>query len=120
MNPSSRWLKPVAAVPREQLLLLRPGAPRHKSIISQSAIASRTCPALTPHLNKELEKHARSLLLHGNHLLVSLSCSAASLHHDIPPHQHHDRGSSTNKRFALFFFFLPSSFSPSPALFGSS
>lgn len=29
-----------------------------------------------------LQKHARLLLLHGNHLLVSLSCSAASLIHN--------------------------------------
>lgn len=32
-----------------------------------------------------LQKHARLLLLHGNHLLVSLSCSAASLIHNISP-----------------------------------
>lgn len=32
-----------------------------------------------------LQKHAHLLLLHGNHLLVSLSCSAASVIHNIPP-----------------------------------
>lgn len=32
-----------------------------------------------------LQRHAHSLLLHGNHLLVSLSCSAASVIHNIPP-----------------------------------
>lgn len=32
-----------------------------------------------------LQKHAHSPLLHGNHLLVSLSCSAASVIHNIPP-----------------------------------
>lgn len=32
-----------------------------------------------------LQKHAHSLLLHGNHLLVSLSCSAASVIDNIPP-----------------------------------
>lgn len=47
------------------------------------------------------------LLLHGNHLLVSLSCSAASVIHNIcpPPHttplspqQHQDRCGSTGKQ----------------------
>lgn len=59
-----------------------------------------------------LQKHARLLLLHGNHLLVSLSCSAASLIHNISPplpapRQHQDGCSSINKQSA-------SSFSPSP------
>lgn len=33
-----------------------------------------------------LQEHARLLLLHGNHLLVSLSCSAASLIHNAALH----------------------------------
>lgn len=58
-----------------------------------------------------LLKHAHLLLLHGNHLLVSLNCSAASLIHNIPssPHpyqQHQDWCSSPSVQSASSFSFL--------------
>lgn len=66
-----------------------------------------------------LQKHARLLLLHGNHLLVSLSCSAASLIHNIsPPSLCPPRSSATpgrmqqHKQAIRLIFFPLSSFSP--------
>lgn len=64
-----------------------------------------------------LQKHARLLLLHGNHLLVSLSCSAASVIHNIrpPPSATPQQMQQHKQAIRLFFFF--SLHSPLPALF---
>lgn len=56
--------------------------------VSSQRYCSLTCCLLLIiilFLYLSLQKHARLLLLHGNHLLVSLSCSAASVIHNILP-----------------------------------
>lgn len=67
-------------------------------------------------------QNAHLLLLHGNHLLVSLSCSAASVIHNIPPphrpsQQHWDGCSSQNVQSASSFATIPL-FTLHPGSFG--
>lgn len=81
-------------------------------LLSSCSLTSCLLLIIILFLYLSLQKHAHLLLLHGNHLLVSLSCSAASVIQNIPPqhrpsHQHWDGCSSQTVQSSSSFPTIP-------------